>query len=273
VEMKLKRKLAVGAAVVAAAAFGGGAYAATQNSGSNSRQAFLNDLAKRLNVTPGQLNSALLGAFGDQLQAAVKAGRLTQAQADQIRQRAQQSGHVPFGGPGAGHFWGGPDGRGPDGPGGPTGPGGPGGPGGQRFGAVSAAATYLGLTPAQIRDQLVAGKSLAQIAGAQHKSVSGLKDAITKAERTGLDKALTAKMLTSAQEQQILSRLSARLDTLINRKGLGPRFGAGRGFLGHRGRMGAGAGFAPPGAPPQNAAPSGNPPAGALPQGPPPPAY
>lgn len=253
-DMKLKRKLAIGAAVAAAAAFGGGAYAATQGSGSNPRQVFVNDLAKRLNVTPAQLNSALLGAFGDQLQAAVKAGRLTQAQADQIRQRAQQSGNVPFGpggpdGPGHGHFFG--------------------GRGGPRFGPVAAAATYLGLTPAQLRDQLMAGKSLAQVASAKSKSVSGLKDAITKAERAELDKALSAKMLTSAQEQQVLSRLSARLDKLINRKGLGPRFGD------HGGRMGGGpgAGFVPPGAPPQSSAQSGNPPAGQLPQGPPPPAY
>jgi hypothetical protein len=260
VEMQLKRKLAIGAAVAAAAAFGGGAYAATQNSGTDSRQAFINDLAKRLNVTPAQLNSALLGAFGDRLQAAVKAGRLTQAQADQIRQRAQQSGNVPFGGPGGGHFWGGP------------GPGGPGAPGG-RGGPLAAAANYLGLTPAQLGDQLAAGKSLAQVASAKQKSVSGLKDAITKAERVRLEEAVTAKVLTSSQEQQILSRLSARLDELINRTGLGPRFG-GHGFLRHRGRAGAGAGFAPPtGAPPTGAALPGNPPPGALPQGPPPPAY
>ncbi len=259
-EMKLKRKLAIGAAVAAAAAFGGGAYAATQSSGPNQRQVFLNDLAKRLNVTPAQLKSALLGAFGDQLQAAVKAGRLTQAQADQIRQRAQQTGSVPFG-PG-----------GPGGPGGPYGPEGGhfrGGPG-PRFGAVAAAATYLGLTPAQLRDQLAAGKSLAQVAGAKSKSVSGLKDAITRAERAELDRAVGAKMLTSAQEQQILKRLSGRLDQLINRKGLG---GGRPGFLGHGGRMGGGpgAGFAPPGALPQGPTQSASPPAGQLPQGPPPP--
>ena len=38
----LKRKFAIGVAVLASAAFGGGAYAATQVSGSNARQAFLN---------------------------------------------------------------------------------------------------------------------------------------------------------------------------------------------------------------------------------------
>jgi hypothetical protein len=79
-----KRKLAIAATAAAAAAFAGGAYAATQTSGT-SRQAFLNDVAKRLNVSPTQLQSALQGAFDDQLQAAVTAGKLTQAQADTIK--------------------------------------------------------------------------------------------------------------------------------------------------------------------------------------------
>ena len=65
----------------------------------NPRQAFLNDVAKRLNVTPAQLNSALKGAAIDQLDAAVKAGKLTQAQANALKQRIQQGAHggAPFG--------------------------------------------------------------------------------------------------------------------------------------------------------------------------------
>ena len=50
----------------------GGAYAATQTSGQNTRQAFLNDVAKRLHVTPQQLTAALNGASIDQLQAEVR---------------------------------------------------------------------------------------------------------------------------------------------------------------------------------------------------------
>ena len=95
-----KRKLVIGSTVVAVAAFAGGAVAATQGS-SNPRQQYLNDVAKRLNVTPAQLNSALNGAALDQLNAAVKAGKLTQAQADALKQRIQQGapGGVPFIGP------------------------------------------------------------------------------------------------------------------------------------------------------------------------------
>ena len=91
-----KRKLVIGATAVAVAAFAGGAVAATQGS-SNPRQQYLNDVAKRLNVTPAQLNSALSGAALDQLNAAVKAGKLTQAQANQLKQQlAQHPGAAPF---------------------------------------------------------------------------------------------------------------------------------------------------------------------------------
>ena len=137
----LKRKLVIGLAALALAAFAGGAYAATQSSGPSTRQAFLNDVAKRLHVTPQQLNQALTGALADQLQAAVTAGELTQAQADKLEQRLKQGGlppALPFG------FFGfrgrlvrpwGPPGLFPP----LAGPGAP--------GALSAAATYSSRSP------------------------------------------------------------------------------------------------------------------------------
>ena len=84
----LKRKLAVGTTILAGAALAGGAYAASTSS-TNPRQAFLDDVAKRLNVTPQQLKNALEGAVADRLQQAVTAGKLTQAQADTIKRRLQ----------------------------------------------------------------------------------------------------------------------------------------------------------------------------------------
>ncbi|MGN6170510.1 MAG: hypothetical protein ACTHQQ_20415, partial [Solirubrobacteraceae bacterium] len=94
-QRRLKRNLVIGLAALSVAAFAGGAYAATQSSAPNPRQAFLNDVAKRLHVTPQQLTQALNGATNDQLQAAVKAGRLTQAQADKLAQRLKRSGTAP----------------------------------------------------------------------------------------------------------------------------------------------------------------------------------
>ena len=66
-DAKLKRKVAIGAAGLAVVASGGIAYAATQDPGAADRQAILSDAAKRLNVSPDQLNSALQGAYSDQI--------------------------------------------------------------------------------------------------------------------------------------------------------------------------------------------------------------
>jgi hypothetical protein len=67
----LKRKLVIVASVVAVAAFGGGAYAATRDSSATGRKAFIEDVAKRLNVPPAQVTSTLDEALVDQLKAAV----------------------------------------------------------------------------------------------------------------------------------------------------------------------------------------------------------
>ena len=74
---------------------------------------------------------------------------------------------------------------------------------------MAAAASALGVTPQQLKSDLASGMSLSQIAAAQ-------KPAVTEAQfRTKLianlkpllDQAVASKMLTAAQEQEILSRL------------------------------------------------------------------
>jgi hypothetical protein len=242
-----KRKLIIALTVLAAAAFAGGAYAATQDSPSKARQAYLGDAAKRLHVTPAQLNSALTGAYEDQLNAAVKAGRITQAQANAIKQRIQQNGGVPL-----------PLAHRPF--------------RGSRLalgGLVRSVAGYLKLTPDQLLTQLRGGKSLAQIAQAQGKTTAGVEQAIRTAVTARLDKAVAAHRITSAEEQQLLARLNARLDKLVNRsfhigrwrevprgapgwgRGGGPGPGAGGATApGARGGPGPGAGGAWWGPPP-----------------------
>jgi AraC-like DNA-binding protein len=231
----VKRNLVIGGAALAVAAFAGGAYAATQNSGPSSRQAFLNDVAKRLHVSPQQLSSALNGAFLDQLQAAVKDGRLTQAQANALEQRLKQKGTalpaVPFGFFGYGrrglapHAQAVPPGGPPGVPPGSLRPGKPLRPFGGLAGpaGLQTAASYLGLTNAQLFQQLSSGKSLADVAKARHKSVSGLEQALTAAAKTRLDKLVANKTITAAQEQKLLRRLSARIDAQVNAKGFPPR--------------------------------------------------
>src|SRR5215475_4086815 len=131
-----KRRLAIGAAGLVVLAGSGGAYAATQSGSTTTPQrpdpaaqqkAFLDDVAKRLNVTSDQLNAAVKGAAEDQIDAAVAAGKLTKDQGDAAKKRIESAQGAGIGGFGLGFGFGGPHG-----PGG--GPGRPGGPGGLGFG-------------------------------------------------------------------------------------------------------------------------------------------
>jgi hypothetical protein len=88
---------------------------------------------------------------------------------------------------------------------------------------IQAAATYLDLTPQKLFAALRGGKSLADVAKDQSKSVDGLKAAMKAAETARLDAAVKAGKLTDAQRTQIEQDLDQRLDDLVN--GTGPRFG------------------------------------------------
>ena len=84
-------------------------------------------------------------------------------------------------------------------------------------GLVQVTTRYLGVTPQQLRTELEAGKTLAQVATAHGKTVAGLEQAITSAVKTRLDKAVAAGYLNASTEQKILTRLGQRLDALVNR--------------------------------------------------------
>src|SRR5215207_11554146 len=92
-----KRTIAIAAASALAALGGGVAYGAA--SGNHPQEELLSDAAQRLNVSPDELRSALEGAFGDQLDRAVRDGKLTQQQADRMKQAIREHG-LPLGGPG-----------------------------------------------------------------------------------------------------------------------------------------------------------------------------
>jgi hypothetical protein len=222
--MRVKRYVLVSAAVVAAGAGGGAAIAASGGDDrSKAEQSILDDAAKRLNVTPDALRSALGAAEDAQLDQAVKDGKLTQDQADAIKARRAKDGNVLGGGPAVG----GPGRGGPGGPGGPRFGGGPGlsfktGPGG----ALDAAATALGLQRDDLVAKLRAGTSIADVAKDQGKSLDDVKQAITAGVTKELDQAVADKKLTDAQRTQVLKELADHLDDLVNRTppAGGPRF-------------------------------------------------
>jgi hypothetical protein len=78
---------------------------------------------------------------------------------------------------------------------------------------MRAAADYLGLSLTQLHTQLQSGKSLADLAAAPGKTVSGLKDAILAAITSRIN-ASTA--LTAEQKAVMLSHVKSHLDMMIN---------------------------------------------------------
>lgn len=208
---KRTKQIIVAGAVAATLALGVGAAVAGGGLGfGNDQQAFLNDVAKRLDVTPAELKAALQGAYGDQIDAAVAAGKITKEQGEAMKERSTQGGLPLFGG---GH-------RGGFGHHGPP--------------SLTAAATYLDLTPAALRTALESGKTLAQIAEAQKKSVDGLKKALAAESKTKLDAAVKDGRLTQAQADALQKQMTERLDDLVNgvRGPRGHHEGGGHGFGG-----------------------------------------
>ena len=184
----MKRKhLIAGAATVAALAGGTAAVAASTDQKA-AEQTVLADAAKRLGVNADDLRSALSDAENAQLDAEVKAGNLTQAQADAIKQHRAQEGTVlelGHGGPGDhGH----------------------GGPGGGRF-LLADAAKAIGISETTLGNQLRKGKSLAAIAKAHGKTLADVKAAVKKAATARLDADLKAGRITQTQRDEEVAEL------------------------------------------------------------------
>lgn len=213
-ELSRKSKYAVGAAALLIAAGGGAAaVAATQGSSpGDESKAIINDAAGQLGISPDKLTNALKKALMDRVDAAVAAGRITKAEGDELKARIQADNFPIIGGP---H-------------------------GGFRpfpfFGSLDAATDYLGLTEAQLHNELQSGKTLAQVAKDHGKSVDGLIDAIVASAKQKLDDAVADGRLTKAQETEMLNGLKDRITNLVNSRGLGgphfrgPGFGEGFGF-------------------------------------------
>lgn len=188
----VKQKVFAGVAAALAVGGAGGAIAATKlGSPGAESDAVIADAAKQLGVQPGALTDALKKALENRVDAAVAAGTITKARGDAMKARIEANG-LPLldlrRRPGLG-----------------------------RRGELDAAASYLGLTPAVLREQRRSGKSLAEVATANGKTAAGLVDALQAAVVKRLDAAVTAGKLTSARRAQIEATLTQRLTDLVNR--------------------------------------------------------
>ncbi len=106
---------------------------------------------------------------------------------------------------------------------------------------MDAAAAYIGISEDALAAARHDGKSLAQIATANGKTVAGLEAALVAAFQTNLDKAVAAGRITAAQAAQALANFKAQVDTVVSRTATGPLNGNGRGH-GHGNGMGMGTG-------------------------------
>ena len=192
--------------------------AVTKDDRSKVEQEVLADAAQRLNVTPEKLRDALSAAQDAQLDKAVKDGDLTQKQADKLKAMRKESGHV-LGGPigplklrgGRGlhmrggapelHFRAGPDLAGPKG------------------GVIADLADALGLSTQKLFDQLRAGKSIADVAKAQGKSLADVRSAVKASVKARLDKAVKDGDLTQKQADAMLEHLDDAVEHIGSRPG------------------------------------------------------
>jgi hypothetical protein len=164
--------------------------------------------------------SSRLAMIKDALKGLVSDGTITQAQADKVANTLNNK--LPQGGFG----------------------GGPGGGPGHRFGAmiglreaVTAVATELKLTPAQLMTQLRSGQSLAAIAKTQGVDAKALVNTLVAAAEKQLATAVSNQRITQAQADTIKSTLTQRMTDLVN--GTLPKMGPGFGGPGRWGGPGA----------------------------------
>jgi polyhydroxyalkanoate synthesis regulator phasin len=209
-DSSVKRKVVAGTVAALAVGGTGAGIAATKLGGSPSAEskAVVNDAAKELGVQPSQLTNAIKKALTARVDAAVADGRLTKEQGAELKARIA-SDNFPLFGPQAfngGHF-------------------------GHRGPGLAAAANYLGLTEAKLEAQVESGKTLAQVATAQGKTVDGLIAALKADAKQKLDDAVKAGRLTQAQENRILADLDQRITGFVN----GTLQHHGRGFEGRPG--------------------------------------
>lgn len=150
---------------------------------------FISHFASDLGTTQAKVDGAFQQAAAQTLADEVKSGQLTQAQADAIKAKlagkqpcALASGLAPSTRAGTAQY---------------------------TQALMMAAASALGITPQQLRTDLAGGMTLSQIAAAQNPPVTEdqFRTRLIADIKPLLDKAVTDKKLTSAQEQKILQGL------------------------------------------------------------------
>ena len=203
--MKKRSKIAAGAGAALAVVGAGAAVAADRLTPKAESQEIVNDAARQLGVDPAKLSAALEQALKNRIDAAVKDGRLSKEQGEAMKRRITSAPFPLFIGPGFDrgmtpfrgfapfrgfHVHWGRD--------------------------IDAAASFLGLSEAELRARLESGKTLAQVAEDEGKSVDKLVDALVAAATKRLDEAVSDGTLEKAARDTIVSRLKEQTTAVVN---------------------------------------------------------
>jgi hypothetical protein len=180
---------------------------------------FFQALAQKLGVTLDALKQAIISAATDTINQALKDGRLTQNQADQLKNNLNNwfgtgntspkgfpfffgfgRGRHGFGGFGRGEFSG-------------------------ENTLLSDAAKAFGMDQQSLLTELRGGKSIADVAQEHKVDVSQLKQTVLADVKANLDNAVKNNQLTQTQADQLYQNLSNNIDSMINQKwSAGPNY-------------------------------------------------
>jgi polyhydroxyalkanoate synthesis regulator phasin len=198
------RKLAFAAAAAAVALLvaglaAAGAAASWVLSPTQENKAIIDDAASQLGIEPSELSDALEQALENRIDEAVQDGRLSEEQADELKERLGAGGFPLFGGYMLG--------RGFHGPGLELGHG--------HFELLETAASYLDMTEAQLREALE-DQTLAEIAEERGKTTAGLVQELVATQAKRIDEAVEDGRLTQEQATELKDHLDERMEALVN---------------------------------------------------------
>ncbi|WP_409343069.1 hypothetical protein [Paenibacillus sp. MBLB4367] len=202
----------------------------------------LADVAQEKGVAVDTVIAALTKELNAKIDKTVEAGKLTAEQAAtakekaaaQAKQAVEQKGLPGFGEGGRGH----------------------GKPGGEKFGFVAVggkgasldkAAEVLGLSVEDLKKELKADKSLADVAKEKGIAVDTLTAALIEERNAGIDKTVEAGKLTAEQAVTVKEKIAEQVKQAVEQKGLkGIEGDHGRGFGPGPGKMGGALGIHAP---------------------------
>ena len=199
----MKRLLIALAALAAiglgAVVIGGAGTSAQEGEDGGLVGTFIGKLADKLGVSEDELKTAIKDTRIEMIDEAVDSGKLTQEQADKLKERIE-AGDLGFGfGPrfGEGRFGHGLCKR-------------------AVGGVLDASAGVLDMSVEDLKAQLKDGKSLAEVAEAQGMNVDDFKAALSDAVKAKLDQAVADEKLTQEQADRLFQGFEENIDRIVN---------------------------------------------------------